>query len=112
MAFVNISGGAFGSVGESIDTSHFLTIPRANPIYVNQTGDNMSGVLNMRDNKIINLSAPTDPNDAVCKKYVDAQDAETKTVLVSDFVSRGNSFKELQSFWKGIDLKNTKITNL
>ena len=46
------------------------------------------------------------------KAYVDAQNAETKSLLVNDFVSRGNNFKELQSFWKGIDLRNTKISNL
>src|SRR5438093_13775813 len=83
-----------------------LSIKSANSIFVNQSGDEMSGHLDMSNHKILNLSEPTLPNDATNKqytdaqrieaiKYVDAQRAETQTQLVNDFISKGNSFKEL-----------------
>ncbi|MCY7362721.1 MAG: hypothetical protein LH629_11750, partial [Ignavibacteria bacterium] len=55
----------------SLDTSHFLTIPKATPIIVNQTGEDMTGNLDMKNNKITNIGDPTDPKDAVNKGFVD-----------------------------------------
>ncbi len=39
--------------------------------YINHTGDEMNGVLNMKGNKIINLPVPESSTDAVNKNYVD-----------------------------------------
>ena len=147
--FVDITGGALINSFSNIDTSNFLTVARANSLYVNESGDDVkNGILDMKNNKIINVPIPSRSSDVTNKEYVDdiheklrknvitlvgeiekydakmksreisskayvdAQNAETKSLLVNDFVSRGNNFKELQSFWKGIDLRNTKISNL
>ena len=66
----------------------------------------------MANHKIVNIAMPMNSQDVANKQYVDAQDAATRTLLINDFVSRRNNFKELQTFWKGLDLKNTKISNL
>ena len=39
--------------------------------YVKKTGDSMTGVLNMSNNKVTNVADPTADGDAVNKKYVD-----------------------------------------
>jgi hypothetical protein len=52
MQSVDIAGRSYGSGNiPSIDTSSFLTIPKANPLYVNQAGDFMEGPLDMKNNK-------------------------------------------------------------
>jgi hypothetical protein len=38
---------------------------------VEKTGDTMSGILNMGDNRIVNVANPTNNSDAVRKSYVD-----------------------------------------
>ena len=49
--------------------------------YVKKTGDSMSGVLNMSNNKVTNVADPTANGDAVNKKYVDDKATETETTL-------------------------------
>lgn len=49
--------------------------------YVKKTGDSMTGVLNMSNNKVTNVAAPTADGDAVNKKYVDDKATETETNL-------------------------------
>ena len=48
-----------------------VTKSEANETYVNVIGDQMEGLLNMKNNPIKNLALPTDKNDAVSKKYCD-----------------------------------------
>jgi hypothetical protein len=57
IGLVDITGGSMRSVSSSlnVDLAPYLTFPKANPIYVNQIGDSMSGILDMKDNKIINV---------------------------------------------------------
>ena len=49
--------------------------------YVKKAGDSMTGVLNMSNNKVTNVTAPTENGDAVNKKYVDDKATETETTL-------------------------------
>ena len=49
--------------------------------YVKKTGDSMTGVLNMSNNKVTNVADPTADGDAVNKKYVDDKATETETTL-------------------------------
>lgn len=49
--------------------------------YVKKTGDAMTGVLNMSNNKVTNVADPTANGDAVNKKYVDDKATETETNL-------------------------------
>lgn len=49
--------------------------------YVKKTGDSMTGVLNMSNNKVTNVADPTTNGDAVNKKYVDDKATETETTL-------------------------------
>lgn len=96
-----------------VDTSHFLSIAKGNHMYVNEIGDDSkNGTLDMKHNKIVNIADPTHSRDVVNKQYVDSQNAETKTVLVSDFVSRRNMFTERQVFKKELDMSDNKISNL
>ena len=96
-----------------IDTSHFLTVAKANHMYVNEIGDDsMSGTLDMRQNRIVNIADPTHSQDVANKRFVDSQNTATKAVLVNDFVTRRNTFTESQVFQKELDMSNNKITNL
>ena len=54
-SLVDISGGAPLS-SSSIDTSNLVSYAHANRLFVNEEGDTMRGTLNMKNNKIINLS--------------------------------------------------------
>lgn len=49
--------------------------------YVKKTGDSMTGVLNMSNNKVTNVADPSANGDAVNKKYVDDKATETETTL-------------------------------
>src|SRR5438093_7343982 len=90
-----------------------MTSYLAHASFVNETEDILRGDIDMSNHKIVNIANPTHLQDVASKAYVDAQDAATKTLFVNDFVTtKRNNFKELQSFWNGMDLKNTKITNL
>jgi hypothetical protein len=40
-------------------------------LFVNEHGDDMKGILDMKNNKIINVAEPTDIKDVTTKKYVD-----------------------------------------
>ena len=55
-----------------IDTSHFLTPEKASHLFVNEIGDDSkNGTLDMKNNRITNVSDPTDSSDSSNKKYVD-----------------------------------------
>ena len=49
--------------------------------YVKKSGDSMTGVLSMSNNKVTNVADPTANGDAVNKKYVDDKATETETTL-------------------------------
>ncbi len=49
--------------------------------YVKDSGDSMTGVLNMSNNKVTNVADPTANGDAANKKYVDDKATETETTL-------------------------------
>lgn len=49
--------------------------------YLKKTGDSMTGVLDMSNNKVTNVADPTADGDAVNKKYVDDKATETETTL-------------------------------
>ena len=57
-------------------------------LYVNETGDAMTGILNMKNNQIKNLSIPIEQQDAVSKSYVDLKDQKAKAYVDNNFVSR------------------------
>lgn len=80
MASLNVN--AFGSsYFENKNNLVGLTKHEANEVYVNVSGDYMSGILNMKNNQIKNLAIPTDRNDAVSKKYVDDSKHKMNTSL-------------------------------
>ena len=70
--FVDITGGALINSFSNIDTSNFLTVARANSLYVNESGDDVkNGILDMKNNKIINVPIPSRSSDVTNKEYVD-----------------------------------------
>jgi hypothetical protein len=48
-----------------------LTVSKANDLFVNEHGDDMKGILDMKNNKIINVAEPTNAKDVPTKEYVD-----------------------------------------
>jgi hypothetical protein len=61
--------------------SDVLTISKANDLFVNEHGDDMKGILDMKNNKIINVAEPTDIKDATTKKYVDDSVSKSRVVI-------------------------------
>lgn len=58
-----------------------------------KTGDTMQGILNMGGNKITNVAAPTDENDAVPRKLLDdALNAKLSMELLWENASPGSQF--------------------
>ena len=76
-----------------------MTVQTANHIFVNQSGDEMSGNLDMKNNKIINHSKPSLPNDVSNKEYVDKQ--------VKEIIHNIN-----KQFENGINMEHKKISNV
>ena len=68
---VNIGGGPYISSSSVTIPQDVLTVPKANSIYLNEHGDKMKGVLDMTNNKIINLGLPSDKLDGINKEYFD-----------------------------------------
>lgn len=66
---VNIAGGS----KESYKNQKFMTVARANRLFVNESGDSMKGPLNMKNNKIIGVGEPTEETDVTNKKYIDTE---------------------------------------
>ncbi len=91
---VNIHKGGYGDEdSSSIDTSSFLTMPRANPIYVNQAGDSMEGPLDMKNNKIINIMDPENLKGFRNKWYVDKSEKRTKTYVDNSLTEKRKNVK-------------------
>ena len=68
---VAIDGGSYASQNSTSVQPNVLTISKANSIYLNEHGDKMKGVLDMSNNKIINVAEPTEIRDVSTKLYVD-----------------------------------------
>lgn len=73
--------------------------------YVKKTGDAMTGVLNMSNNKVTNVADPTANGDAVNKKYVDDAVQNAKDPELEVRVEALETSQTLQ------DIKITSITN-
>jgi hypothetical protein len=110
---VSIGGTPLLQSGSSvpIDTSQFLTIPKANQLYVNETGDLMKGQLNMNNNKIINVSAPTDSKDCTNKEYIDKELIRSENDLVKEIESQINKLTQQVLRYKTA-LENTIQTHV
>ena len=54
-------------------------------MFVNVTGDKMTGILNMSKNRITNIAAPTNKFDSANKGYVDSMKDKTLTALQDKF---------------------------
>jgi len=72
ITLVNIAGGSYiPPNGLTSSDAPFLTVQKANPIYVNQAGDYMNGDLDMKNNKILNVLDPSDSSHVINKRYLD-----------------------------------------
>lgn len=78
------------------------TKDEATGLFLSKTGGQMSGLLDMNGNKISNLAAPTDANDAATKDYVDNNSyIQTKTLVKSlsqSEIASLNSGSQIQAF--------------
>ena len=95
MSTVDIAGREEKSATTTIDTSNFITYQSGNDLYVNEQGDKMRGILNMINNKIINVAEPTSTKDATTKSYVDNKirvTAEYHSNAIKDSIK--NMFKD------------------
>ena len=95
---VDIIGRAYQPSGGSNDLSKYMKTSLAHASFVDETGDILKGDIDMSNHKIMNIANPINAQDVANKQYVDAQDAETKTLLVNEFSSKENNFKELLAF--------------
>src|SRR6476661_4005665 len=67
---VNIFG--FRSIIKpSVDNSKFITLTKAMQTKVDKAGDKMTGILDMNNNRLINVGNPVDNYDSVTKDYLD-----------------------------------------
>jgi len=71
IGLVLITGGSSVSSSLNVDLAPYVTVAKANPIYVNQIGNSMSSILDMKDNKIINVPNPIKSTDVANRNYVD-----------------------------------------
>src|SRR6266850_6743016 len=96
---------------ETIDTSHFLTVPKANHLFVNELGnDSKNGILDMKNNRVINLGAPSEAADAVNKTYVDTT---ISNLNLTNFVQpdKNNYFTQDQHFKTQITIQNPPVSD-
>ena len=68
-----------------------LSKPKANWLYVNTSGDKMTGDLNMGGFQISNVETPVDPTDVSTKAYVDQQLQSMKTILQAEMDQHDNN---------------------
>ena len=68
-----------------------LSKPKANRLYVNTSGDKMTGDLNMGGFQISNVETPIDPTDVSTKAYVDQQLQSLKIILQAEMDQHDNN---------------------
>ena len=108
-SLVSIGGNAYSYSRSSIDTSNLLNTSHANHLFVNESGDSMSGILDMKTNKIINLGIPNRNDDASNKFYVDnsiVQATKNYGVLIKDL---DNLDKRIINLKNETELKIAKL---
>ena len=115
-SLVSIGGNPYSysrSSGNNIDTSNLLNTSHANHLFVNESGDSMSGILDMKNNKIINLGIPNRNNDASNKFYVDnsiVQATKNYGVLIKDLDNLDKRIINLKNETE-LKMKNTENLN-
>ena len=85
-SLVNIGGGGMFEPIKFPDI--YLRRENANRLYINTGGDRMEGVLNMNENKIINLKSPESGHDAANKDYIDKHLGFIKSVLNKQVIEK------------------------
>lgn len=89
-----VAGGSGGpsqsKITEMINTAITASETKSATTYLKMAGGTMSGVIDMGTNKISNLAAPTENNDAATKKYVD--DLITSSINTSITEALGGSY--------------------
>src|SRR6476469_47739 len=68
---VNIFGFRSTIKRQSVDNSKFITLTKAIETKVDKAGDKMTGILDMNNNRLINIGNPVDNQDGVTKDYLD-----------------------------------------
>ena len=68
-----------------------LSKPKADWLYVNTSGDKMTGDLNMGGFQISNVETPIDPTVASTKAYVDQQLQSLKIILQAEMDQHDNN---------------------
>src|SRR6195952_3205648 len=97
---VDIAGRMLAPSNAGSPLSDIDIVSRTNPIYVNESGDSMSGILDMKTNKIINLGIPNRNDDASNKFYVDnsiVQATKNYGVLIKELENLGKTNEVLRS---------------
>lgn len=64
---------------------------------LNKSGDEMTGVLSMGENKITNLADPTDNTDAVNKQYVDSKHFVVNATLTAEWTTEAAPYTQVVS---------------
>lgn len=88
---------------DKIDLTNYSTKIESEVRYLNVSGDDMNGEINMQSNKIINLGDPTNSHEACTKQYVD-----TYNPFPNHFVKQDNCIKVKTN----ICMDNKRIINL
>ena len=62
----------WGSGGNNETTENKISMSSLVITFIKKSGDIVRGVINMSNNRIVNIADPRDSGDAVNKKYIDA----------------------------------------
>ena len=112
----NVGGASPSFLGDS--QSSTLSIPQANSLYINASGDEFFGQLDMNLNRIKELGKPKDSADATTKDYVDesiidyfSQVKESFQKLKQVLTIKDKELKEqIQSVSKELEKKEQVLT--
>ena len=99
-------------------SSNFLTIPKANSLYVNEAGDQMRGNLDMNNYRIQNLGDAIYNKDATTKEYVNSSilliESEIRGELGElneNLRKHGDNLKTLETGYTSIADRLKDVTN-
>ena len=79
-----------------------LSKPKDDQLYVNTSGDKMTGDLNMGGFQISNVETPINPTDVSTKAYVDQQLQSMKIILQDEMDQHDNNItynKQILQMW-------------